>query len=146
LALYHNHEQLNDIIKEAVGAVGLTDNVVALIRWMIAAPEIARLVNVFDEHNDKWSGKHHEQSAGVEAEFKKDVHELTGIVQGMGNPFLYDGDDPDTKLVMDSSVVQTLYTVEQIGKAQYDASVHEWLVLCKTTLTDTIPKNYLALF
>ena len=29
-------------------AVGLTDKPVALLRWMVAGPEIARLVNEFD--------------------------------------------------------------------------------------------------
>ena len=54
-----------------------------LLRWMAAEPEIARLVNEFDEHNDKHDGKHHEQSAAVQAEVRKDVCELTGIVRCM---------------------------------------------------------------
>jgi hypothetical protein len=88
----------------------------------------------FDEHSDQQSGKHHEQFAGVQAEFKKDVCELTAIINGMGNPFLDDGEDLvtlDTKLVTDSSVVKTLQRVETLGQEQYDAFVQERLVLCE---------------
>ena len=79
MALDQNHE----VIKGDGGAVGLNDNSVALLRWMVAGPEMARLVNEFDEHNE-----HHEQSATVQAKFMKDVCELTGIVRRMGNSFL----------------------------------------------------------
>ena len=94
-----------------------------------AGPEIERLVNEFDEHNDRHNGKHHEHSAAVLAGFRKDVCEVTGIVHRM-----------------DSSVVQTLKTAETIGQVQYDAFVQERLVLCEKLLTDTIPKNNLSLF
>ncbi len=149
MALDQNHEQLNEVIKGDGGAVGLTENPAALLRWMIAGPEIARLVNEFDEHCVGNSAKHHEQSVGVQAEFRKDVFELTGVVQDMGNPFLDDGDDLvtlDTKVVMDSSLIQTLQTIESIGQAQYEEFVQERLVQCEKPLTDTIPKNNLALF
>ena len=48
MALDQNHEQLDE---GDGGAVGFTENPVALLRWMVAGPEIARLVNEFDEHN-----------------------------------------------------------------------------------------------
>ena len=76
---------------------------------MVAGPEIARLVNEYDEYNDKHDGKNHEQSAAVQVEFRKDVCEVTGIVQRMGNPN-FDLVIFDIKLVMDSSLVQTLKT------------------------------------
>ena len=75
MALDQTHEQLNDVLKGDRGAVGLT--------------EIARLVNEFDEHNGNHDGKHHEQSTAVQAELRKDVGELTGIVRRMGNPFFF---------------------------------------------------------
>ena len=67
MALDQNHEQLNEVITGYGGAVGLTENPVALLRWIVAGPEIARLVNGFDGHKDKHDGKHHEQSATVQA-------------------------------------------------------------------------------
>ena len=38
------HEQNNALIKGHGGAVGLTDNPSALLRWMIAGPEVARAI------------------------------------------------------------------------------------------------------
>ena len=69
----------------------MTENPVALHGWMIAGPEIARLVEECDEHSDKQYGKLQEQSEGVEAELRKDVTELIGILYGVGNPFCDDG-------------------------------------------------------
>ena len=43
----------HEVIKGDGGAVGLTENPVALLRCMVAGSEIARLVNEFDEHIDK---------------------------------------------------------------------------------------------
>jgi hypothetical protein len=56
---------------KAGGAVGLTENPAALLRWMIASPEIARHVNEFGNHSDKQTEKHYEQSRGVQAESRK---------------------------------------------------------------------------
>ena len=44
IALDQAHEQLNDLIKGDGGAVGLTENPSALLRWVIAGPEIARVI------------------------------------------------------------------------------------------------------
>ena len=66
IALDQNHE----VTKGDGGAVGLDDNSVVLLRWMVAGPKIARLVNEFDEHIDKDDAKHHEQSAAAQAEFR----------------------------------------------------------------------------
>ena len=38
------HEQNNALITGDGGAVGLTDNPSALLRWMIAGPEVARAI------------------------------------------------------------------------------------------------------
>ena len=40
------HEQMNEVIKGSGGAVGLTENPQALERWMVAEPEISRLIIV----------------------------------------------------------------------------------------------------
>ena len=40
------HEQNNGYIKGDGGAVGLTDNPNALQHWMIAGPEVARIIEV----------------------------------------------------------------------------------------------------
>ena len=44
IALDQAHEQVNALVKGEGGAVGLTENPSALRRWMVAGPEIARMV------------------------------------------------------------------------------------------------------
>ena len=62
IALDQAHKQLNALIKGGGGAVGLTENPAALKRWMIAGPEICRMIGEF-EIDDPTSPnlKHHEQ-------------------------------------------------------------------------------------
>lgn len=43
------HEQNNAWIKSAGGAIGLTDNPSALRRWMAAGPEVATLIEEFED-------------------------------------------------------------------------------------------------
>jgi len=45
------HEQNNVCIKGDSGAVGLTDNPSALLCWMVAGPEVARLIEEFQDGN-----------------------------------------------------------------------------------------------
>ena len=39
-----NHEQNNEVIKSDGGAIGVTEDPSVLRRWMVAGPEISRLV------------------------------------------------------------------------------------------------------
>ena len=48
MALDKAHEQLNALVKGEGGAMGLTDNAVALRRWMVAGPELSRMIQEFD--------------------------------------------------------------------------------------------------
>ena len=44
ISIDHAHEQLNALIKGDGGAIGLTENEAALGRWVIAGPEITRIL------------------------------------------------------------------------------------------------------
>ena len=48
LAINQAHEQNNACVKGDGGAVGLTENPVALKCWMLCCPEMARFVNEFE--------------------------------------------------------------------------------------------------
>ena len=65
------HEQNNAYIKGDGGAVGVTDNPTALRRWMIAGPEIARVIEEFHDQQQNQNGKvetrHHDQRPSVQA-------------------------------------------------------------------------------
>ena len=49
IPIHQAHEQNNKIIKRDGGAVGLTDNPSALRRWMVARPEVARVIMEYEE-------------------------------------------------------------------------------------------------
>ena len=48
IALDHAHEQVNAGVKGEGGAVGLTENPAALRRWMVAGPELSRMIEEFE--------------------------------------------------------------------------------------------------
>ena len=48
MAIDQAHEQTNAVVKDDGGAIGLTEDSVALRRWMVAGPEIGRLVGEFE--------------------------------------------------------------------------------------------------
>jgi len=47
MAIDQAHEQSNAVVKGDGGAIGLTEDSAALRRWMVAGPEISRLVGEF---------------------------------------------------------------------------------------------------
>jgi hypothetical protein len=62
IAVDHAHEQCNKLMKDDGDAIGLTGNAHALRRWMVAGPEIARMINEFEGTFNSLSNKHHEQT------------------------------------------------------------------------------------
>lgn len=152
IALDHNHEQENEAIKGDGGAVGLTENPAALRRWMVAGPEITRVVKEFEstfEAPKPSNIRHHEQIPGVQKAFAKDVQNLIEVINEMGNPFTEDTTDLivlDTKDVMPERVVEAVKTAKMNGESQYATYVEERLNKCSKALTDTIKRNKLPLF
>ena len=70
MAIDQCHKQNNAVIKESGGEVGLTNNLDALRRWMVAGPEVPRMVEEFDycileEHRGDINHHHYEQHLGV---------------------------------------------------------------------------------
>ena len=112
IALDHTHEQVNAVVKGEGGAVGLTENPAALRRWMIAGPEVTRMVEEFENSACADSqDRHHEQTPAIQREFRKDVSSVISNFNAMGNPFAEESEDLfaiHTKDVMDGSVVDTV--------------------------------------
>ena len=46
----HAHEKKKKLVKEDGGTIGLTENTAALTCWMVCGPEIAIIVNEFEEN------------------------------------------------------------------------------------------------
>jgi len=63
IPVYQTHKQNNAVIKGDGGAVGLTNNPSALRRWIVAGPEVARLIEEFQDEQENRSEdtKHHDQ-------------------------------------------------------------------------------------
>ena len=87
IAIDQCHEQNNAMVKGSGGAIGLTGNPGALRRWMVAGPEIARIITEFEEqarrpqNKEKDSGdRHHDQNPGVQAAFQKEVKTLVTVL------------------------------------------------------------------
>ena len=68
MALDESHEQNNACVKGDGGAVGLTGNSSALLRWMVSGPEMARIIGEFHSVLDKKETvsqlHHHEDQPG----------------------------------------------------------------------------------
>ncbi|VDI48086.1 Hypothetical predicted protein [Mytilus galloprovincialis] len=131
MAIDQAHEQNNACVKADGGAVGLTENPGALRRWMVAGPEMARLVNEFENVtecfvNTNASNKlHHEQTLSFQESFRNDIVSLYDVIDDLGNPFL------ETK---------------SLGQEQFEKYTKERLVDRTTSVFDTIKRNKLPLF
>lgn len=76
------HEQNNKIVKIDGGAIGILQDPAALLKWMVACPEITRMLPSFEteepQHEDEDS-RHHEDSDGHEKNSAK-------ILSPLGKP------------------------------------------------------------
>jgi len=82
-------------VKGVGGAIGLTQNPSACRRWMLSGPEMARLLEQFEEeciHGDNTEMfsnlHHHEQGLSTQKTFQQQVMNLAETIKRMGNPFL----------------------------------------------------------
>ena len=81
------HEQVK--VKEGA-AVGLLENPTVLRRWMIAGPEIARIIQEIEETSSKITEEkrqNHERVPTVQACFEKDVLPLVSSRGNRNSPF-----------------------------------------------------------
>ena len=151
MALDQAHEQENAVVKGDGGAVGLTENPGALRHWIVAGPEVARIVTEFENTTPSSTANnvnHHEQSYGYQTSFLKDILSVIDSFEELGNPF-EEGKDllaVDTRDVMSDGVVETVKNVLTIGQEQYNLYVESRLKQRTTPISDPIPKNMLLLF
>ena len=128
MAIDQAHEQHNAVVKGDGGAIGLTQNPTSLQRWMLAGPELCRLISEFEDARDpdsaaKGDTHHHEQTCNIQQTFVRQVTDLDEVLDTMGNPFDDESRDLfilDTKEVPDQSVVDAVRNVEVIMKQQYN--------------------------
>ena len=150
IALDQAHEQVNAMVKGGGGAVGLTENPAALRRWMVAGPEISRMLDEFEGANSaNETPTHHEQKPAVQSAFAKDVINLVSSIEELGNPFKEDGEDLTvlhTKDVLDEKAVIAVRNAREIGEQQFKSFLKERLKVKSKLLTDTLKRNNLSIF
>ena len=82
IAIDQAHEQNNTVIKGDRGAVGLTEDPGALWRWMVAGPELSRLIAGYEAMSGvkdaAISSKHHEQTLSAQKSFLEKAHRVKG--------------------------------------------------------------------
>ena len=111
LSTDHAHEQNNAKVKGCGGAIGLTENPGALRRWMVAGPEVARIVEEFEASCTKEKSvrnqkpRHHEQVLFAQKEFKADVDALVEVMENFGNLFKEESAD---LLLLDTKEIASL--------------------------------------
>ena len=114
------HEQNNAHVKGKGGAIGLTQNAELLQRWMVAGPEVARLVGEFEsslKHKPKLptATTHHEHGRVNHAKFGSHVQSSVDVIDEMGNPFADNGSQLDhiaTKEVFGDESVEAVQHIE----------------------------------
>ena len=151
------HEQNNKQVKGDGGAVGLTENSAQLQRWMVAGPEVSRVVSEFEtvveglrRHGEKQSDqRHHEAHRGVQTTYRRQVKSLCDTLEDMGNPFMEDSSDLlvlGTQDVVDTEIIETVKHIKRVGNEQYRDFVKERLEDRTKSLTDPIKRNKFHLF
>ena len=128
---------LFDHVKGSRGCIGLTENPVAVRRWILSEPELSRLRKQFERElfsdNDPDNPQNflnHEQGLSTQKTFQRQVTSLCSIIKKMGNRFLADFSDLvslDSRDCADESAIAALYTLEDTSKKQYSNFVREVL-------------------
>ena len=139
------HEQNNAYVKGDGGAIGLTDNATALRRWMVAGPEVARVIVEFEDFN--MHPRNQEDTR--QNTFARDVRSLVAVIEELGNPFEEDSQDLlvlDTKEIADPAVIETVRNAKQIGQDQFEAFSKECIVDRTKSIEEAIHRNKLAPF
>ena len=129
---------------------------------MVSGPEMSRIINDFELCQEllkksqngerelrQRDFRDHEQLRGVPITFQKQVKSLCNTTEEMGNPFLEQSGYLlvlDTRDIMDTRVVETVRTIEKVGKEQYQEFAAKKLEERKTPLFDPIKRNKLPLF
>lgn len=125
-AIDQAHEQANAVIKGDGGAVGLTEDLSALRRWMVAGPEVSRLVAQYESISEakdvNEEVRHHEQTEQTQNIFFDRVEKLYGIMKDMGNPFMEETGDfltLDTKNIAHPSAAEMVARHYENGRERF---------------------------
>ena len=141
------HEQENERIKGDGGAVGSTEDPAALLRWMVAGPEVARAVTQFEiQYISSLSEKehlHHEETTSIQTAFHEDAKNTVSVIREMGNPFAEDTGELialDAKRILTDILVQRMDSIRDIGEEKYQEYVEHVLRSTDKPISASIPR------
>ena len=144
------HEQLIGSINGDGGIMGITENPEALRRFMISGPELARIVEEFEQSTFQTTdSKHHEQYPKFQSKFKEDVKSLIKAFSNTGNPFLEDSKDLislETSAIMPHEVVTNVINAKDNGRKLCDKFFSERIATADIAWSSTLHLNKLTLF
>ena len=153
IAINQAHEQNNTVIKGDGGAVGLTEDPGALWRWMVAGPELSRLIAEYEAMpgviDAAISSKHHEQTLSAQRSFIEKAEALHAVLKEMGNPFQEDSVDLlvlDTKNIADQALAELVWTHQQRGQQQFQSLMEGMGNEGESTFYKPIKRNKVAFF
>ena len=153
MGIDQRHEQLNADIKGGGGAIGLTEDDEKFLRWMLCAPEEARMVREFEQFCvlkkvDSDAFRHHEDSASFQTKFSNDVASMEEEFRSHGNPF----DSRDHELinlvsndVTDDVAVKSVKSIEKLGYEQKNSFL-SMLETNPSAFSESIKLNRLRVF
>ena len=145
------HEQSNKILQTKDGAAGLYENHEALMLFMLAGPDCARMVKEFEAIHDPppYSTGHHEEGRSLQATYRKDISSFVKIVGQLGNPFVATSLELvalDTQNVMEESVVALLSEIREVGQTLHATYVRESLENLSVPISDIVKRNNMLTF
>ena len=153
IAIDQAHEHNNAVIKGDGGAIGLTEDPSALRRWMIAGPEVSRVLAGYEAMSGMkdatCSSRHHEQTLSAQKSFFEKVKSLSAVMQEMGNPFQEKSGDLivlDTKNIADPTQAKMVATHHQRGKEQFLTFMKELKDEAESRFYHPIKKNSVSFF
>lgn len=153
LAIDQAHEHNNAVIKGDGGAIGLTEDPSALRRWMVAGPEVSRLVAGYEAMSGMkdatYSSRHHEQTLSAQKSFFEKVKSLSAVMQEMGNPFQEESADLlvlDTKNIADPTLAEMIATHHRQGKEQFQSFMEGLEDEGESPFYHPIKKNLVSFF
>ena len=125
-SLSDDHIQCNRNVKDHGGTVGIMTNPTSLVRWMVAGPEISRMVKEYEDlvgivADGDTQYSHHEDTKAFEKRFQNDVRSLVQVIEDEGNPFQEDDVLVSlvSKEVMDGPAIESIKQAASIVDTYY---------------------------
>jgi hypothetical protein len=152
IAIDQAHEQNKSVVIVNGDAIDVTEDPSALRRWVVAGPEVSKLVEEFSSVcgiSPNKKSKHHEEAHATQKDFLQKVKRPQAILAEMGNPFEEESSELYalyTKDVIDTQVAEYMARLPDTGKKKYSNFMNSLNNREKSALDELLKKNKCALF